>query len=83
MEENKNDIDELVKSIDSSFKEMSLKDIVATHEEYFGAASLTDNEKKEEKPPKQPVKKKTERVKRTKDEDVDMKKRYISLFKLI
>ena len=75
MEENKNDIDELVKSIDSSFKEMSLKDIVATHEEYFGAASLTDNEKKEEKPPKQPVKKKTERVKRTKDEDVDMKKR--------
>lgn len=46
MEENKNDIDELVKSIDSSFKEMSLKDIVATHEEYFGAASLTDNEKK-------------------------------------
>ena len=52
MEENKNDIDELVKSIDSSFKEMSLKDIVATHEEYFGAASLTDNEKKEEKPPK-------------------------------
>ena len=32
MEENKNDIDELVKSIDSSFKEMSLKDIVATHE---------------------------------------------------
>ena len=48
MEENKNDIDELVKSIDSSFKEMSLKDIVATHEEYFGAASLTENEKKEE-----------------------------------
>ena len=47
MEENKNDIDELVKSIDSSFKEMSLKDIVATHEEYFGAASLTDNEKKD------------------------------------
>ena len=43
MEENKNDIDELVKSIDSSFKEMSLKDIVATHEEYFGAASLTYN----------------------------------------
>ena len=41
MEENKNDIDELVKSIDSSFKEMSLKDIVATHEEYFGAASLS------------------------------------------
>lgn len=58
MEENKNDIDELVKSIDSSFKEMSLKDIVATHEGYFGAASLTENEKKEEKPPKQPVKKK-------------------------
>lgn len=52
MEENKNDIDELVKSIDSSFKEMSLKDIVATHEEYFGAASLTDNEKREEKPTK-------------------------------
>ena len=75
MEENKNDIDELVKSIDSSFKEMSLKDIVATHEEYFGAASLTDNEKKEEKPPKQPVKKKPERVKRTKDEDFDMKKK--------
>ena len=75
MEENKNHIDELVKSIDSSFKEMSLKDIVATHEEYFGAASLTDNEKKEEKPPKQPVKKKPERVKRTKDEDFDMKKK--------
>ena len=75
MEENKNDIDELVKSIDSSFKEMSLKDIVATHEEYFGAASLTENEKKEEKPPKQPVKKKPERVKRTKDEDFDMKKK--------
>ena len=54
---------------------MSLKDIVATHEEYFGAASLTDNEKKEEKPPKQPVKKKPERVKRTKDEDFDMKKK--------
>ena len=75
MEENKNDIDELVKSIDSSFKEMSLKDIVATHEEYFGAASLTENEKKEEKPPKQPVKKKPKRVKRTKDEDFDMKKK--------
>lgn len=35
MEENKNDIDELVKSIDSSFEEMSLKDIVAAHENYF------------------------------------------------
>lgn len=75
MEENKNDIDELVKSIDSSFKEMSLKDIVATHEEYFGAASLTDNEKKEEKPQKQPVKKKPERVSRTKDENAGMKKK--------
>ena len=33
MEENKNDIDELVKSIDSSFEEMSLKDIVAARSE--------------------------------------------------
>lgn len=65
MEENKNDIDELVKSIDSSFKEMSLKDIVATHEEYFGAASLTENEKKE-KPPKQPVKKSLRELKEQK-----------------
>lgn len=40
MEENKNDIDELVKSIDSSFKEMSLKDIVAAHEDYFGTGDI-------------------------------------------
>lgn len=55
MEENKNDIDELVKSIDSSFEEMSLKDIVAAHENYFGADDIsfdkdkTEEEKKEEK----------------------------------
>ena len=52
---NKNDIDELVKSIDSSFEEMSLKDIVAAHENYFGADDIsfdkdkTEEEKKEEK----------------------------------
>lgn len=55
MEENKNDIDELVKSIDSSFEEMSLKDIVAAHENYFGADDIsfdkdkTEEVKKEEK----------------------------------
>ena len=55
MEENKNDIDELVKSIDSSFEEMSLKDIVAAHENYFGADDIsfdkdkTEEEKKKEK----------------------------------
>ena len=55
MEENKNDIDELVKSIDSSFEEMSLKDIVAAHENYFGADDVsfdkdkTEEVKKEEK----------------------------------
>lgn len=42
MEENKNDIDDLVKSIDSSFKEMSLKDIVATHDGFFDAESLME-----------------------------------------
>lgn len=77
MEESKNDIDELVKSIDSSFREMSLKDIVATHEEYFGAASLADNEKKEEKPPKQTASKKPERVKKIKDENTDRKKKVL------
>ena len=55
MEENKNDIEELVKSIDSSFEEMSLKDIVAAHENYFGADDIsfdkdkTEEVKKEEK----------------------------------
>ena len=54
-EESENDIDELVKSIDSSFEEMSLKDIVAAHENYFGADDIsfdkdkTEEEKKEEK----------------------------------
>lgn len=46
MEENKNDIDELVKSIDSSFREMSLKDIVAAHEDYFGADNISFDENK-------------------------------------
>ena len=48
MEENKNDIDELVKSIDSSFEEMSLKDIVAAHENYFGADDISFDKDKTE-----------------------------------
>ena len=42
MEESKNNIDDLVKSIDSSFREMSLKDIVATHEEFFDEDVFSD-----------------------------------------
>lgn len=49
MEENKNEIDELIKSIDSSFKEMSLKDIVSAHENYFGENSLSFDDDKSEK----------------------------------
>ena len=48
MEENKNDIDELVKSIDSSFREMSLKDIVSAHENYLSGEDIVFADKEEE-----------------------------------
>lgn len=94
MEENKNDIDELIKSIDSSFKEMSLKDIVSAHENYLGEDALSFDEdkdkeehtnpkkavsdKKEEKPESVEEIKQPKKKKKIKKTDIEKKKAQVN-----
>lgn len=72
MEENKNDIDELIKSIDSSFKEMSLKDIVSAHEDYFGAENISfeDDKTDEDNGVVEKVETEENKVKEKKSDDI-------------
>lgn len=64
MEENKNDIDDLVENIDSLYREMSIKDIVATHDGFFDDDSLMEGQQDDdERTQKQQKENKPQRIK--------------------